>query len=93
MGRSNLSVVSGVLYGFVSVLVAEPRIAEVLGVGDLCMTRKKNSIDSRSVSILSTLVWTTSGSPDLKQSTRAPKQAWLDLLMINKFPEFLGLSL
>ena len=84
MGRSNLGGGSGVVYGVASGLVEEPRIAEVLGVDGPSITRKRNSIDSRSVSILYTSAWTTSGSPARKQSSRAPKRAWWVLTMKNK---------
>ena len=89
MGQSNLGGGAGVVDGVAYGVVEEPRIAEDLGVDGPSITRKQNSIDSRSVSILSTSACTTSGLPDRKQSLRAPKQAWWELTMKNKISSVL----
>ena len=85
MGQSDLGggavVVVCVAYG----LGVELRSAEGLGVVRTSMTLERDYIDSRSVLILSTSAWNTSGSPSRKQLERAlnrERSAFVDLDLV-----------
>ena len=79
-GHSGLCGGNGVVY----YLGMEPCRVEGLGVGGPLTTHKQYSVSLRSVLVLSTSSFMTSGSPAWKQLARAPKEAWLDLMMTNK---------
>ena len=69
----------------------ESKRAEGLGIGGLLTTRKRDSIASRRVLILSVLALTTSRSLAWKRLTRAPKQERSELTMTNKLAIVLNL--
>ena len=66
MGRYDLDGGDEVVAGGSSGLGEEPQSAEGLGVGGPLTARDQDLMNLRSASILSTLVWTTSGLPDWK---------------------------
>ena len=85
LGLSDFGEGSEVMDGDASSLGAELRSAEGLGVCGPSITREWDSMNSRSFLILSTLVWTASGFPYRKRSTRFPKRSRLALTVTNRF--------
>ena len=85
MVRSDLGGGDEVVAGGASGVRAEPQSVEGLGIGGLSTMRNPDLVDSRSASILSTLVWTTYGSPAWKQSVRSPKRLRSAFTMTNRF--------
>ena len=83
--RPNLGGEAEVVAGSASGLGAELQSVEVLGICGTYMMREQDLVDSRSVSILSMLLCTTSGLPNWKGLSRDPERLRSALMMTNRF--------